>query len=187
MQPILDHLANVVRPALRDYAAAERALSAAHASKDAGAIEVARIHVMRMARTAATELNHLTDFVLHNPCPPASFTKIEDIRDALRAACVFVRGPVQADDTDLLQDTAEAFKHFVLSRPSATVSGAEAIVTLGSGWGEMRYGEGKYGGGEQVLVVRKNGEKSALSAVTQNTFDAWLRVLGQPLPPVGDY
>jgi hypothetical protein len=34
MQAILDHLDNIVRPAIREYFAAEEALDAANASKD---------------------------------------------------------------------------------------------------------------------------------------------------------
>lgn len=41
-------------------------------------------------------------------------------------------------DTDLLHDATGMFKHFVLTRPSATISGAAAIVS--KGYGEMRYG-----------------------------------------------
>jgi hypothetical protein len=55
MQAILDHLANIVRPAIRDYMAAEGALDAASASKDQAAIDAARHDVIRKARTAAVE------------------------------------------------------------------------------------------------------------------------------------
>jgi hypothetical protein len=84
MQPILNHLDNIVRPAVRDYVAAESALDAAHIAKDANAIDAARKNVMRRARIATTELHHLQDFVLHNPQPGLSFARIEDIRSALR-------------------------------------------------------------------------------------------------------
>jgi hypothetical protein len=30
---------------------------------------------------------------------------------------------------------------------------APSVIMLSSGWGEMRYDEGKYGGAEQVLIV----------------------------------
>ena len=45
----------------------------------------------------------------------------------------------------------------------------------------------KYGGAEQVLVVQKTGEKRALSSILQNVFDAWLTLLGQPLPPINQF
>ena len=119
MQPIPNHLDNIVRPAVRDYVAAESALDAAHIAKDANAIDAARKNVMRRARIAATELHHLQDFVLHNPQPGLSFARIEDIRSALRAACVFGRGTVAVDDTDLLRDTADAFKHHLMTRQNS--------------------------------------------------------------------
>jgi hypothetical protein len=59
------------------------------------------------------------------------------------------------------------------------IQDANSVIMLGSGWGEMHNGEGKYGGAEQVLVVRKTGEKRALSSTLQNVFDAWLTLLGQ--------
>ena len=73
MQPILDHLDNIVRPAIREYFAAEQELDAANARGDAQAVADARFEVIRKARTAAVELNHLTDFVLHNQVPPMAF------------------------------------------------------------------------------------------------------------------
>lgn len=51
----------------------------------------------------------------------------------------------------------------------------------------MRWGEGKYGGAEQVIVTTRDGAKRALSSVLQNVFDAWMRLLGQPLPPISLY
>jgi len=72
-------------------------------------------------------------------------------------------------------------------RPNATVAGAEAIVTIGSGWGKLRWGEGKWGGVEQMIVERTNGDQRALSSILQNVFDAWLLLLGQLLPPINVY
>jgi hypothetical protein len=64
MQRILDHLNRIVRPALREYAAAERSLNAAHDSKDRAAIDAARDAVIRKARTFAP-LNSRFDGVWH--------------------------------------------------------------------------------------------------------------------------
>jgi hypothetical protein len=69
MQTILDHLNNIIRPALRDYLSAESALNDAHRSKDADSIETARKAVMRTARTAAIELHQFADFVANEPAP----------------------------------------------------------------------------------------------------------------------
>jgi hypothetical protein len=79
------------------------------------------------------------------------------------------------------------FKHHRPDRSSASVSVSTDIVPIGSGWGQMRYGEGKYGGAEQVIITTKNGDKRALSSVLQNVFDAWITFLGQPLAAIGHY
>jgi len=88
MQTILDHLANIVRPAIREYVAVEEALDAASASKD----RAARLDAIRKARTAAVELNHLTDFVLHHKTPPMVFGDLGAIRTAIWSVCMFARG-----------------------------------------------------------------------------------------------
>ena len=62
-----------------------------------------------------------------------------------------------------------------------------SMAGIGRASAQMRWGEGKYGGGEQVIITMKNGDKRALSSVLQNVFDAWTILLGQPLPPIGDY
>jgi hypothetical protein len=102
---------------------------------------------------------------------------------------IFLREPKAAyvDDVVLLGDVADAFKHFKLDRSNRTVDGADAIIMTDTGWGKLRYGEGKWGGIEQVIVERKSGEQRAISSVIQNVFDAWLRLIGQPLPPINEF
>jgi hypothetical protein len=178
------HLDNIVRPALREYVAAERALDAANRSNDQGLIDEARQEVMRRARTASIELHHLQDVVVANdPAHP----RLEDIRAALRDVCVFARGSAAVDDTDLPRDTANAFKHYETNRKSSTVAGTDAVVSISNGYGEMRFGEQKYGGPEQVTVTRKNRHKYSLLWIVQNSYDAWMKLLSQPLMPFGDY
>ena len=62
-----------------------------------------------------------------------------------------------------------------------------SITTSYGGSGELRYGEGKYGGAEQIIVTRITGERRALSSILQNVFDAWMNYLKQPLPPISHY
>lgn len=185
MQAVHAHLDDIVRPALRNYVAAEKALDQANESNDQAAIEAARAEVMRTARTAATELHHLADVVLVDTAP--RFADLRAIRQALRTVCVFGRGQTPGDDVDLLRDAADAFKHFVLTRASATITGAAAIVSIGTGWGEMRYGEPKWGGREQVVIQRINGHKFSMLWVVQNSYDAWMTVLGLPQTPLWQY
>jgi len=187
MKPILDHIATVVRPALGKYLAAEKVLTDVLNSGDTGAATAARQDVMLAARQAADVLHHLSDFVLKEPSPTLAFAEIADIRRAVDAKCVFSRTAQPVADVGLLRDVIEAFKHHRPDRPSATVMVSTDVVPIGSGFGQMRFGAGKFGGAEQVVITTKDGGKRALSSVLQNVFDAWMTLLVQPLPPISEY
>lgn len=180
------HCDSVVRPALRNYARAEEALTQAIASGDAMATDDAREAVMLAARQAVDVLHHLADFVLKEPST-LSFSKIEDVRTALSAKCVFLRTTTVAADVALLRDVADAFKHHRPDRSSASVVVSTDVVPACGGWGTLRWSEGKWGGAEQVILTMRNGDRRALSSVLQNVFDAWMRILGQPLPPINEF
>jgi hypothetical protein len=60
-------------------------------SQDARAIEAAREDVKLAARQTVDVLHHLSDFVLKEPSPTLRFAKIEDVRNAVEARCVFLR------------------------------------------------------------------------------------------------
>jgi hypothetical protein len=170
---VLDHIATVVRPALRKYLAAERVLTDALRSKDPDTIATARQDVMLMARLAAWVLHHLSDLVLTEPSPTLTFAEIGEVRSAVEARCVFLRTGKPVADVGLLRDVADAFKHHRPDRPSTMVLVSTDVIPVGSGYSQMRFGEGKYGGGEQVVITTKDGDKRALSSVLQNVFDAW--------------
>jgi hypothetical protein len=186
MQPILHHIATVVQPALRNYQASEKALTDA-LSRDGSAAGAARQDVMLAARQAVDLLHHLSDFVLKEMSPTLRFTKIEEVRSTVGAKCVFLRTAKPVADVGLLRDVAEAFKHHRPDRPSATVAVSTDVEPISIGWGQARWGEGKWGGVEQVIITTKDGDKRALSSVLQNVFDAWMTLLGQPLPPISQY
>lgn len=187
MQPIIDRFNSLIRPALRNFAAADAAFVAAQTVGTG--VDEARQAVMLAARQAAIELHHFADFVLTNPAPPVAFADLGAVRAAVQSHLLFLREPraPHVDDVALLRDVADAFKHHKLDRPNATVAGAEAIIMTGTGWGKLRYGEGKWGGTEQVIVERKSGDQRALSSVLQNVHDAWLTLLGEPLPPINQF
>jgi hypothetical protein len=188
MQAILDHLDDLVRTALLDYIAAEAGLNVANDSGDAAAIQEAKRRVNMTARQAVDFLHHFADFVWKEPDPAlAAFKHTGDVRNAVRPLCVFARSQTSVDDVTLLMDVADAFKHHRPDRPSATVDVSFAITTEYGGYGQLRYGEGKYGGAEQMIVTRISGEKRALSSILQNVFDAWMTYLKQPLPSVSQY
>ncbi len=188
MGSVQAQLGRVVLPGLRDYWRAERELSAAAASRDPTALEAARFEAMRKARTAATELHHLSDFVLKE-APPGlpTFGGIEEVRAAVESHCVWLRGATPSGDVALLRDVAEAFKHHRLDRKNSRVTGADAIVACQSGYGKLSFGEGKFGGIIQVVVTTRDGRERVLTAVLQNVADAWRKLLGEPLPPMNDF
>jgi hypothetical protein len=187
MQPILDHITAVVRPALRKYFAAEKALSHALKSASAAAADQARQDLRLAARLAASELHHLSDFVSKEPSPLLPALKIlADVRQAVSAKCVYLGTQKLIADVELLGDVANAFKHHRLDRANAKVADSNAIVSIGTGYAELPWGEGKYGGEEQVIVTTKDGHKRALSSVLQNVFNAWRILLGQSWAPIAD-
>jgi hypothetical protein len=167
--------------------AAEKVLTAALQSGDTTAAASARQEVMLAARQAVDVLHHLSDFVLKEPSSSFAFQKIEDVRNAVSAKCVFLRTSQHVADVELLRDVADAFKHHRPDRSGATVRVSTDVVPIGTGWGQMRWGEGKYGGAEQIVITAKDGNKRALSSVLQNVFDAWMQLLGQPLQPMNQY
>jgi hypothetical protein len=166
MQPILDHMARVVRPALRKYLEAEQALTLALETKTPSVIDATRGEVGLAGRQAVDVLHHLADFVLKEPSaalPP--FVKIDDVRTAVDAKCQYLRNGKHVDDVVLLRDTADAFKHQRPDRPSARVAASGDVAPVSVGFGSIKFGEGKYGGVEQLIISMKNGDRRALSSV----------------------
>lgn len=90
-------------------------------------------------------------------------------------------------DIDLCGDVADALKHAILTQrlDVRQVRGNDAVLALSTGYGELANGEGNYGGVVQVVVMANAGQR-ALSCVCQNVVDAWRRVSGMALPPIGD-
>jgi len=74
MQPIIDQFNSLIRPALRNFAAADADFVAAQAAGTG--VDEARQAVMLAARQAAIELHHFANFVLTNPSPPVVFADL---------------------------------------------------------------------------------------------------------------
>jgi len=133
-------------------------------------------------------LHHLADFVFKEPSPALpAYADVGAVRTALKPHCTYLRTTQSFDDVVLLNDIARAFKHHRPDHGTPTVAVSTAIVPVASGWGTMRWDEGKYGGAEQVVVTKTDGDKRAVSSVLQNVFDAWMRLLGQPLLPINQF
>jgi hypothetical protein len=107
MQAILDHIDTVIRPALRNYSAAEATFTAAQ--NDGAGVDEALNRVMLTARQAANELHHLADFVLNNPPPRSSFADLGAVRATVHSHLIFLREPAAppVDDVALCDRLAE--------------------------------------------------------------------------------
>lgn len=119
----------------------------------------------------------------------APVVKLAELRAWLqREHCRFLRGGA-VDDVDLLGDVADAFKHVRLDHAprgrQRLVTESGAVVRLATGWSQLRYGEGKFGGTEQVVIQRVDGSWRALSSVLQNVRDAWTLAMGGDLGEIG--
>lgn len=185
------HFDRHVVPEFHRYLAAERQLTEAIALGDESKIEAARDDAMRAAMAAVVPAHHMSD-VVANERPayiPSHVQGVGAVRKWAQAThCKMLRGsPI--DDLDLLGDVADAFKHFKLTHKKGRprrVTSAKATITTEAGWGEMGFGEGKYGGAEQVVVTLLDGRKRAMSSILQNVIDMWRLVLGRSLLPFGE-
>ena len=90
-----------------------------------------------------------------------------------------------ATDLSVLGAVVDAYKHFHLTSSSRAVKTVGATIVVATGWGELGWGEGKYGGVDQVIVQLNDGSKRALSSILQNVIDMWRRVMGVPLKDYG--
>jgi hypothetical protein len=174
MQLILDHIERRVRPSLRSYLEAERALTAALQAGNPDTLDAARQSVELAARQAVDMLHHLAEFVQHEWTPP--FPDVGPVRIAIDAKCEFLRNGKHIADVYLLRDVSVAFKHH---HPRTGRIDVSNDIAPG--------GFGKYGGDEQIVVATNDGDRRALSSILQNVFDAWMVFLGQPLPPISQY
>lgn len=112
--------------------------------------------------------------------------KIGNFQKAIeRDFCQMGRDGPPAKDLTLLGAVVDAFKHAELRNKARPVTSIRATVVTSTGYGELGFGEGKYGGIDQV-IVRIHGQNSrALSLILQNNMDMWRRVLQLPLEPYG--
>ncbi|AWN35678.1 hypothetical protein [Methylobacterium radiodurans] len=183
-----------VAPEFRRFIAAEGALTQAALHGTPDELEAARDDVMQAAWNAATKAHQMGDYAwAEQPRPswmPANLAGLDRLRDWLQANhCKMLRGIAQPDDVHLLGDVADAFKHAVLTqgrRVPRRITSAAATVTSSTGFGKMAWGEGKFGGVEQVIVTLNDGTERALSCILQNVVDAWRAAMGRPLPPMGE-
>lgn len=162
-----EHFREIVGPAIADYVQAEADLTNALQSGDERIIQAARFKALRLGGSAAIFLHHFADIVARRPPPglPDFGGRVSDVRDWLLAN--------GADDTTLLADAVDALKHAVLTqRLPREVEEAGQVVAVGRGYGTGRYGEGKFGGTDEVWIMARSGRRP-LSSVLHAVNAVW--------------
>lgn len=187
--PWNEHLFEIVLPAWQAYLTSESELTAAVISDDEAAAVRARYRALREGGAASFYLHHFAEIVLRARPHwlPAEVENLRNLRQWLADHCTALRTDQQVDDVRLLGDVADALKHAVLTRDldNRLVEANDAVLLTGTGYGDGPFGEGKFGGAEQVIILSKVGRR-ALSGVLQNVVDAWRRGTGIDLPPIGE-
>ena len=184
-----EHFLEIVIPAWQAYRRAEQALSEAVASGDEPRLVRARYDALREAGSASFYIHHFGDVVLRaRPYfLPEGVRTPGQVVEWLAPVCTMLRTGRPVRDVALMRDVADALKHSILTRHLAErqIAAAEAVLALSTGYGELAFDEGKYGGVEQIVVVT-NDRPRAFSSVAQNVVDAWRTVAALDIPPIGD-
>lgn len=183
-----EHFEKIVVPAWQAYLNAESRLTDAVLAEVQVRIEYARYEALREGGAASFYLHHYAEIVLRaRPAwLPDEITKARGVRDWLSRLCTMLRSGRSVDDVALLGDVADALKHAVLTLrlEERDVAENDAVIVVGTGYGELACDEGKFGGIDQVLIKAKSGTR-ALSSVLQNVIDAWRGAAGISLPEIG--
>lgn len=183
-----EHFPRIVVPAWQAYLNAECRLTEVTRAKDQHQIEHARYEALREGGAASFYVHHYAEIVLRARPSwlPDEITKAKEVRGWLSQYCTMSRTERVVGDVALLGDVADALKHGVLTFriEERDVAENDAVIVVGTGYGELAWGEGKFGGIDQVLIKAKSGTR-AVSSVLQNVIDAWRRAAGISLPEIG--
>jgi hypothetical protein len=183
-----EHFLEIVIPAWQAYRISEQRLTEAVVAKDESLAAKARYNALREGGASSFYVHHFGEVVLRAQPDwlPSDLKSPVDVMRWLSSYCTMLRTDRKIDDVALLGDVADALKHAILSRrlEARQVAANDAVLVVSSGYGELNYGEGKWGGGDQVLV-RARSETRALSSILQNVVDAWRRAAGIELPEIG--
>lgn len=185
-----ERLARFAIPSFREFIAKDREVRRALESGEEELISSARASAMLAARQASSEMHRLADAAAayREPWLPSELLhkenlQPEDVRRWVQDKyCRALRGPPSAD-LDLLDDIENAFKHVELRprRVPRLVTSDRVIISGEVGYGGGAYGEGVYGGAEQMIVTLSDKSKRALTGILQNVLDAWTLAVGQEL------
>jgi hypothetical protein len=185
--PWLDHFHNIVIPAWQDYLRAEDALSL---QVDAAALRDAEFRALRLGASAAILLHHFADVVWR--ASPTALPRLRDEYAARRLAsgqCTSLHSQTRTRDVELLTQLTNALKHCVLTQGVANLqidpAGAVLVLTTQNP-GLLEAAEARADQAPQLAILCPAGARHrALQTVLQNVIDAWRRVAGLRIPPIG--
>lgn len=181
------HFIEIVIPAWQAYLRSEDQLT--RTMMEGGNVERARYDALREGGAAAFYLHHFADIVAAERAEflPHDVESLGQVQQWVASNCRMLRSEAPSNDVSLLGDVVDALKHAHLTRRlnEREVAARDAVVVIGSGMGELGYGEGKYGGVDQVLILANSGTRP-LSSILQNVIDAWRASMGLPMPEIGE-
>jgi 3-oxoacyl-(acyl-carrier-protein) synthase len=180
------HFIEIVIPAWQAYLRAEDQLT--RVIEEEGNLERARYDALREGGAAAFYLHHFADIVAADRPHflPHDVRSVAQVQQLIASNCRMLRSETPSNDVSLLGDIVDALKHSHLTRrlDERDVAARDAVVVVGSGMGELGYGEGKYGGTDQVLILARSGTRP-LSIILQNVIDAWRISMDWYVPEIG--
>ena len=183
-----EHFYEIVIPAWQAYLGAETRLTEAINSQNEEASKRAGYDALREGGAATIYLHHFAEVVMRARPSwlPGQIRSAGPLRGWVSDNCTMPRTDQRVADVELCGNVAHALKHAILTRnvDARQIRENDAVLALGTGFGELSFGEGKYGGTQQVIVLANSGTR-ALSSVPQNVIDAWRRSVGLPLPALG--
>ena len=183
-----EHFYEIVIPAWQAYLTAEQRLTEAVHSGNEEVSRRAGYDALREGGAATIYVHHFAEVAMRARPGwiPVNICSARELWPWVGGHCTMLRTDRSVADVELCGDVADALKHAILTRnlDARQIRDNDAVLALGTGYGELNYGEGKYGGTQQVLVLANSGTR-ALSSVLQNVIDAWRRVAGLAMPALG--
>ncbi|WP_147395219.1 hypothetical protein [Azospirillum cavernae] len=169
-----DYYENIVKTNISVYMDCERKISNLSPSGDSEEMNRVKKLLMAGAYNAAVSLNHVSDYVFEE------YYETEKIAERDIFSFRKYLGKTVSEDIVLLNEIANAFKHhrlrggkkveIIFTRP---VRGSDNIKIGKSEWGELPWGEFKFGGEEQVSIHLESGKKRGLYRILKNVESAW--------------
>lgn len=169
-----DHFEAIVMPAAEAYQQAERDLTQAVVNEVSEPELVrARFAALRQGGAAALYLHHFADIVATRGTPRLPDFK-DDVAATRRWLADLSRSLSGESDVELLGDVADALKHSVLTRHlPREVEEAGQVLTIARGFGTARFGDGKFGGMDEVWILGRS-EPRSLNAILDSVIAVWL-------------